>query len=86
MRLFAVFVIALLIIFAPYYWLYLTAILGGVIYFVYFVEGIILAFLVDLLYGQGFYHGFLFGFPFTILAIILVCLSVFVREKLRLYA
>lgn len=85
MRIFAVFVIALLIIFAPY-WLYLPAILAGVIYFVYFAEGIILAFLVDLFYGQGFYHGFLFGFPFTIFAIILVCLSVFVREKLRLYA
>jgi len=85
MRIFAVFIIAILVIFAPY-WLYLPAILVGIVYFDLFVEGIALAFLIDLFYGRSLYHGFLFGFTFTITAIILVCASVFVREKLRLYA
>ena len=85
MRIFAVVLTAVLVVFAPY-WLYLPCILLGVFYFEYFIEGIILAFLADLFYGQGFYHGFLFGFPFTLYALVLVCLSVLVREKLRLNA
>jgi len=85
MRTFAVVILALLVIFAPY-WLYLPAIFAGIIYFDLFVEGIVLGFFVDLLYGRALYHGFLLGFPFTIASVVLVCVSVFVREKIRLYA
>jgi hypothetical protein len=85
MRIIAVVTIVLLVIFAPY-WLYIPAIVIGIVYFDYFVEGVALAFLVDLLYGQSFYHGPLFGFPFTLTALLLVLISIIVREKLRLYA
>jgi len=85
MRLISVFIAAVLVIFAPW-WLYMPAIFLLIVYFDFFVEGIVLAALIDIWYGKELFHGLLFGFPFTISAIILVSASVFVRAKLRLNA
>lgn len=85
MRIFSCVAALVLVIFAPW-WLYVPAIVLCIVFFDFFVEGIVLAFLVDLLYGMRLFHGFLFGFPFTVAAIALVGASIFVREKLRLNA
>ena len=84
MRITAVCLLVLLIIFAPF-WLYLPALFLSIVYFDYFVEGIVLALVIDVVYGPAG-HSILFGFPFAIISAVLVLISIIVRERLRIYA
>lgn len=46
------------IIFLPY-WIYVPALVAAIAAFPLFWEGILLAFLIDILYGEGIYAGLL---------------------------
>lgn len=62
------------IIFLPY-WVYLPLIIIAIIAFPFFWEGIFLAFLIDILYGNGVETAFY--------ALILLVLLIPIREHLR---
>jgi hypothetical protein len=85
MRLAGTIFMVLLIFFAPA-WLYLPAILLGILFFPFFVEAIIMAFLIDLLYGPARHGQAFFGFPLAVLASLLVLLAILFRERLRSHA
>jgi hypothetical protein len=78
------FVIALILIVTTPYWMYLPAILLGVIFFPLYIEAIFLGLLIDVVYGRPDVG--LLGFPFGIIAAALVFLAVPLREHLRFNA
>ena len=73
----------MLIVAAPY-WVYLPAIILGIIFFPLYIEAIFFGLLVDVVYGRP--DAGLLGFPFGIIAAVLVFLAVPLREHLRFNA
>ena len=81
-RLIVTLVLFLAIIAFPY-WIYLPA-LGLAIFFLRFYwEGIILAFIVDVLYGHSPYMGLSFSFPLAIYVSIFVLILLPIHEQIR---
>ncbi|MBX4195450.1 hypothetical protein KW796_00635 [Candidatus Parcubacteria bacterium] len=79
-------IIALILTLALPYWVYLPFIFAGVIVFPLYIEAVFLALLIDTLYGGGEYGKMLFGFPFGIVAALLVIFAAPLREHLRFNA
>jgi hypothetical protein len=65
------------VLFLPY-WLYVPAILAGVLLLPFYWEAIVLGFLIDTLYGTQSYY------PGALLAALAVGLLLPIRERLRL--
>jgi hypothetical protein len=84
MRVPAIIIIFIVIIIGPY-WLYLPAIILGIIFFPLFLEAIPLALLADILYGHAG-TGLAWGFPFGMIAALAVFLASPLREYLRFNA
>ncbi len=80
-----VLIISLSLILIGPYWLYLPAIIIGIIFFPLYLEAIPLALLVDVLYGQVG-SGLAWGFPFGMIAALAVFLASPLREYLRFNA
>lgn len=76
----------ILLLSATYMPFWLTAIiaLGGIVYFRYYIEAIIIMFLVDLLFGAEvkMFHGF--HFAASISALIILLIAEYIRERTRL--
>lgn len=83
MRITAV-IITIFLIFVTPYFVYLPAILFGIIFFPLYLEAIILGLFIDVIYGRP--DAVLLGFPFGILSAILVLFAVPLREYLRFNA
>lgn len=78
-RLLATFIIFCGVIFLPY-WVYLPAMFLGMIIFPFYWEAILLAFLIEVLYGPGTVRIFS---PIVLSALVLTALLLPVREKMR---
>jgi len=81
-RIITVIVLVLSIILLPY-WIYLPALVIAIIYFRLFWEGIILASLVDILYGYGTWFS---HYQFSVYALFLFLLLLPIRDNLRFNA
>jgi hypothetical protein len=77
--------IFILLFIAPY-WLYLPALGLSLIYFRFYWEGIMLAFLIDTLYGYDIFGKFYLRFPVALLACILLLLVPVIQRRLRFNA
>ena len=65
------------------YWIYIPVLLFSIIFFPFFWEGIIFAFLIDVLYGSGVESLLSFVSPFALSALILIIILLPIRERLR---
>ena len=83
-RLLATFVLLLAIIFLPY-WIYAPLLFLALLYFPFYIEGLLLAFGIDLLYNPVASEN-LSSFPFAIGAFLILLVSLVIRDKLRLHA
>jgi hypothetical protein len=72
-----------LIIYAPF-WLYLPAVLFGIIIFPLYFEAIIFSLIVDYYYGPHMHSGTLFSFPFAITSALLILALIHVKERIRI--
>lgn len=63
------------------YWVYLPAIFLGIVLFPLYIEAIFLGLLIDTIYGRG--DAIILGYPFGIIAAILVLFALPLREHLR---
>lgn len=68
------------------YWIYLPLIFVASIVFPFYWEGIILAFLVDVLYGVQTHSTISFVYPFAIIASIIILVMLPIRERIRFNA
>ena len=78
-RILSTVVLIIAIVILPY-WLYVPAIVAAIIYFRFYWEGLFLGFGIDLLYGAG---GGILGYPFALSALVLILISLPLRERLR---
>ncbi len=78
-RLLATFIILFAIVFLPY-WIYLPVLFLSMILFPFYWEAILLAFLVEVLYGPGDMRIFS---PITLSAVALTIILLPLREKMR---
>lgn len=83
-RFFSTLIILVAIIFLPY-WFYLPLLLVGVVVFPFFWEGIMLALLVDLLYGWGVSFSNQFFSPIAFVVILLLIILLPLRERIRIH-
>lgn len=65
------------------YWLYMPILGAAIIFFPFYWEGIILAFIVDVLYGTSSHQGISMAFPQAIGALVLVTILLPLKERLR---
>jgi len=65
------------------YWIYIPVLLFAIIFFPFFWEGIILAFLIDVIYGSGVEALPSFVSLFALSALILIIILLPIRERLR---
>ena len=77
--------VLLAILFLPY-WIYLPLLLATIIFFPFFWEGILLAFLVDVLFGLGIesVSGLISSYAFMALLLVVVLMPL--RERIRINA
>lgn len=68
------------------YWIYIPVLIVAILMFPFYWEGIIFAFLIDVLYGSFSHTGISFAFPFAIGASILVLALLPLRERIRFNA
>ena len=68
------------------YWVYIPALVLAILMFPFYWEGIIFAFLIDVLYGNLSHTGISFVFPFAIFASVLVLVLLPLREQIRFNA
>ncbi len=78
--------VVFLALIATPYWVYLPLVLIGVVLFPFYLEAILFGLIVDIVYGGGTNGGALLGFPFGIVAAVLVLFSAPLREYLRFNA
>jgi hypothetical protein len=71
-----------LVAYAPY-WLYLSALVFGIIVFPIFWESIIFSLFVDFFYGSHSHSGSVFAFPFGIVSSALVIALTPLKERIR---
>lgn len=84
-RISSILVVLLSIIFLPY-WIYLPLLGAAMIFFPFFWEGIVLALLIDVLYGGGIgSFGELLS-PMAFSATFLLIILLPLRERLRVHA
>jgi len=62
--------------------MYVPALFISIALFPYYYEGIVLAMLIDMLYGRPF-SGIVFGLPFSIGAAVCIIVVAIFRDKLR---
>lgn len=79
-RLVLTFFLTILVLVGPF-WLYLPALVLGVFYLLFFWEGILIALLVDMLYGHG--NLVFFGIPTAFGVSILVLLAAVFHRNVR---
>jgi hypothetical protein len=79
----AIIAVLFAIFFLPY-WLYLPSLLAAMIVFPIFWEGIVLAYLIDILYGRGIGTLAELLSPMAFTAALLLIVLIPVRERLRI--
>jgi hypothetical protein len=79
-------IIVLIAISAFPYWIYIPLLFLAIILFPFYWEGIIMAFLIDVLYGGYSHAGISFVYPFAIFASVLVLLALPIRDRIRIHA
>lgn len=79
-RIISFFILLLAIVLLPY-WFYVPGILVAMIYFHFFWEGVVLGFVIDILYGYG--TGFS-QYPFALSALAILLIMLPIRDRLRL--
>lgn len=72
------------ILFLPY-WLYIPVLFVGIILFPFFVEGIVFAFLIDVIHGSGVETISLLVSPLALSALVVLIVIIPVRGSLRSY-
>lgn len=81
----AILVVFLSIIFLPY-WLYLPLLGAAMIFFPFFWEGVLLALLIDVLYGGGVGLATDFFSPLALVATLLLIVLLPLRERVRIHS
>lgn len=76
----------LTLVVATPYWVYLPAIALSIFFIPFYLEGVLLALIVDTLYGSGDSSFFLFDFPLSIVATILLLVVPVVQRRLRFHS
>lgn len=66
------------------YWVYVPLLVVGIVIFPFYFEAILLAFIIDVLYGTRAYIGFSFVFPFASIVALLVVMVLPVRRYFRI--
>lgn len=82
LRLIAIVIILISTIFLPY-WVYLPFLLAAMIFFPFFWEGILLAFVIDILYGRGIESLPELISPMAFSAMLILMAVMPLRERLR---
>lgn len=83
LRIIATLIVLVAIFFLPY-WAYLPALIALMIVFPFFWEGIVLAYLVDILYGRGIGSVAELISPMAFTSMLLLMVLVPVRDRLRI--
>ena len=65
------------------FWFYLPLIAVAIFVTPFFLEGVFLGLLIDTLYGGINFFGIYFPFLFSVLAVVLLLVSIPIRERLR---
>ena len=76
--------VLLAILFLPY-WIYVPLLLIAIFITPLFWEGIILGFIIDVLYGREAHIGISWHFPTALAALLLVAAMIPLRRRLRMY-
>ena len=76
-------IIFLTVVFLPY-WIYIPLLLSAMIFFPFFWEGIIFAFLIEALYGRGVVSFAELLSPAALVAMLILIALLPVRERLRI--
>ncbi|MDB5194158.1 MAG: hypothetical protein JWN50_172 [Parcubacteria group bacterium] len=74
-----------LVLYAPY-WIYLPALILGIILFPLFWESVLFSLFIDYFYGPHTHSGSIFAFPFAIVASLFTLALIPIKESLRLHA
>ena len=77
--------VLLSIIFLPY-WVYLPLLLVALVVVPLYWEGMILGFLMDVLYGSAIHPGISFNFTFALLSLMIILIMIPLRERIRIHA
>jgi hypothetical protein len=67
------------------YWVYIPMLVAFVAVFPFYFEAIIMAFMIDVLYGARAYSGISFFFPFALITSLLVIMILPVKQYFRLH-
>lgn len=78
--------IALILIFIAPYWLYFPVLALGLILLPVYWEGVVLGFIIDVLYGADAHTGISLHFPFAIAASVAVLILYPLKKQLRINA
>lgn len=78
-------VIMLISILVLPYWIYIPVLFIGLIFFPFFLEGMLATFLVDVIYGGGMDVFSLLVSPLTLSALVVLIAMLPIRESLRSY-
>ncbi len=84
-RIIATIILCLVVVISPY-WIYIPLLVLAIFFFKFYWEGIMLGFLIDVLYGPTPHIGISFVFPFAIYASIFVLILLPLHERLRFNA
>lgn len=79
-------IIVLLCIVALPYWVYFPILIIALIVLPFYWEGILFAFLIDVLYGNNVHQELSFVFPLAIYTSVFVLILIPLRERIRLNA
>lgn len=74
--------ITLVLILTTPYWIYLPVLFLAIVLLPFFWEGILYAFIIDILYGAG--EGF-YATPFALIVFLIMLVLPFIRTRLRYY-
>jgi hypothetical protein len=78
------FFIFLLVLIMPW-WIYLPALALAVLLLPFFWEGLVLAFIVDVLYGTRLSENFFLMFPIALGTTLLLVIVPFIQKRFRFY-
>lgn len=79
-------IIALILVLVAPYWLYLPVLALGLIFLPVYWEGVVLGFIIDVLYSENAHAGLTLFFPFALMASVAILLLWPLKKQLRFNA
>ncbi len=85
LRYFSTFILIILIIVSPW-WIYTAALVILTITYPFYIEGIIVSFIIEALYSPAKLHISPFNFPLALIITLLIIFLIPIRKHIRLHA